>query len=99
MADSKLRPLMDHLIVEGLEDHEKSPSGLIIPDTVSKEKPQQGKVMAVGPGKYDEEGKRLPMDIKEGDTVLFTKYGPTEINVAGKELLVLNQSDVLAVVE
>lgn len=89
---------MDHIIVEAVEETTHS-SGLIIPETVSKEKPQKGKVIAVGPGKYDEDGKRMPMDVKEGDTVLFTKYGPTEVKLDGKEILVLNQSDILAVVE
>lgn len=96
---SKLRPLMDHIIVEAVEEQTTHASGLIIPDTVSKEKPQKGKVIAVGPGKYDEDGKRMPMDIKEGDMVLFTKYGPTEVKLDGKDILVLNQSDILAVVE
>lgn len=99
MAESKLRPLMDHIIVEAVADEETHASGLIIPDTVSKEKPQKGKVMAVGPGKYDEDGKRMPMDVKVGEVVLFTKYGPTEVKLDGKEILVLNQSDILAVVE
>jgi len=99
MADSKLRPLADHIIIEALDEEETHSSGLIIPDTVSKEKPQKGKVMAVGPGKYDEDGKRMPMDVKVGDIVLFTKYGPTEVKLDGKELLVLNESDVLAVIE
>jgi len=102
MNDEKkinLRPLQDHIIVEAVDEMETHASGLIIPDTVSKEKPQKGKVLAVGPGKLDDDGKRMPMDVKEGDTVLFTKYGPTEIKIDGQELLVLNQSDVLAVVE
>jgi chaperonin GroES len=78
---------------------EKHSSGIIIPDTVSKEKPQKGKVISVGPGKFDDDGKRVPMDVKVGDTVLFSKYGPTEVKVDGKELLILSQSDVLAVLE
>lgn len=95
----KLRPLEDRLVVEAMEENEKTISGIIIPDTVSKEKPQKGKVLAVGLGKFDNNGKRVPMEIKVGDIVLFTKYGPTEVKVEGKELLVLNQSDVLAVLE
>lgn len=90
---------MDHIIVEAMEEETAHASGLIIPDTVSREKPQKGKVLAVGPGKYDDDGKRMAMDVKVGDVVLFTKYGPTEVKLAGKELLVLNQSDILAVVE
>jgi len=99
MVDGKLRPLADHIIVEAVEEEATHASGLIIPDTVSKEKPQKGKVLAVGPGKYTEDGKRMPMDTKVGDIVLFTKYGPTEVKLDGKDLLVLNESDILAVVE
>jgi chaperonin GroES len=95
----KLRPLEDRIVVEGSDEMETHVSGLIIPDTVSKEKPQKGKVIAVGPGKVDNNGKRVPMEVKAGDTILFTKYGPSEVKVEGKELLILNQSDVLAVLE
>jgi chaperonin GroES len=95
----KLRPLEDRLVVEAMDEMEKHSSGIIIPDTVSKEKPQKGKVISVGPGKFDDDGKRVPMDVKVGDTVLFSKYGPTEVKVEGKELLILSQSDVLAVLE
>lgn len=94
----KLRPLEDHVIVEAVAEETHS-SGLIIPETVSREKPQKGKVLAVGPGKLDANGKRMPMDINVGDTVLFTKYGPTEVKLGSQELLVLNQSDVLAIIE
>lgn len=94
----KIRPLEDRLVVEAVKE-EKHASGIIIPDTVSKEKPQKGKVLAVGAGKFDNNGKRVPMEIAVGDTVLFTKYGPTEVKVDGKELLVLNQSDVMAILE
>ncbi len=95
----KLRPLEDRIVVEAVSDMEKTASGLIIPETVSKEKPQKGKVLAVGSGKVDTNGKRVEMDVKVGDTVLFTKYGPTEVKVDGKDLLILSQSDVLAVLE
>ena len=95
----KLRPLEDRIIVEALEEIETTVSGIIIPETVSKEKPQKGKVLAVGPGKFDNNGKRIEMEVAVGDIVLFTKYGPTEVKVDGKELLVLSQSDVLAVSE
>lgn len=94
----KLNPLEDRVVVEAMEDSETTASGLIIPDTVSKEKPQKGKVVAVGPGRVDNNGKRIPMEVKIGDKVLFTKYGPSEVEVDGHELLVLNQSDVLAVI-
>ena len=102
MADtktSKLRPLEDRVVVEAVTANEVHSSGIIIPETVSKEKPQKGKVIAVGKGKFDNNGKLVPMEINVGDTVLFTKYGPTEVKVDGKELLILNQSDVLAVLE
>lgn len=96
---SKLRPLEDRIVVEAVEENTVHSSGIIIPDTVSKEKPQKGKVIAVGHGRTDNNGKLVPMEVKVGDTVLFTKYGPTEVKVAGKELLILNQSDVLAILE
>ncbi len=97
--NTKLRPLQDNIIVEAVDEMETHSSGLIIPDTVSKEKPQKGKILAVGPGRFDDDGKRMPMDLNEGDIVLFTKYGPTEVKIDGRELLVLRESDVLAVVE
>ncbi len=93
---AKIIPTNDHLVVEAIEEDMKSLSGIIIPDTASKEKPMKGKVLAVGPGKLTDDGKRLPMDIQEGDTVLFSKYGPTEVKVDGKELLILAASDVYA---
>ncbi len=102
MSDHKnttLRPLEDRLIVEPVDEKETSASGLIIPETVSKEKPQKGKVLYVGPGRIDNNGNRIDMEVKVGDVVLFSKYGPTEIKVDGKELMVLNQSDVMAILE
>jgi chaperonin GroES len=92
----KLKPLGDRLIVRAIEDEETTASGLVLPDT-AKEKPQKGEVIAVGEGRWDEDGeKRIPLDVKEGDTVLYSKYGGTEIKVDGEELLVLRESDVLA---
>jgi chaperonin GroES len=92
----KLKPLGDRLIVRALEEEETTASGLVLPDT-AKEKPQKGMVIAVGEGKYDEDGeKRIPLDVAEGDQVLYSKYGGTEIKVDGEELLVLRESDVLA---
>jgi len=101
MTEKKLtlRPLEDRLIVEPIDEMEKHSSGLIIPDTVNKERPQKGKVLAAGPGKIDSNGKRIAMEIKVGETVLFTKYGPTEVKIDGKELLVLSASDILALIE
>ncbi len=93
---SKIIPTNDHLVVEAINEDTKSVSGIIIPETASKEKPMKGRVIAVGPGKLTEDGKRLPMDIEVGDTVLFSKYGPTEVKVDGKEVLILSVSDVYA---
>jgi chaperonin GroES len=94
----KLLPTDDHIVVKPKAQEEKTKSGLYIPATASKERPQEGEIIAVGPGKVNEEGKRVPMDLKVGSMVLFSKYGPTEVKVDGEELLILNQSDVLAVI-
>src|SRR6059058_641323 len=92
----KLKPLGDRLIVRAIEEEETTASGIVLPDT-AKEKPQKGKVIAVGDGRFDDEGeKRIPLDVAEGDEVLYSKYGGTEIKVDGEELLVLRESDVLA---
>ncbi len=93
-----LKPLGDRLIVRALEDEETTASGIVLPDT-AKEKPQKGKVLAVGEGKLDDNGKRVPLDVAEGDEILYSKYGGTEIKVDGEELLVLRESDVLAKVQ
>jgi chaperonin GroES len=95
----KLKPLGDRVVVEPLEQEEKTASGIILPET-AKERPQEGKVVAVGPGKLDENGKsRLPMDVKVGDTVLFAKYAGTEIKLGDKKVLILRESDLMAIVE
>jgi chaperonin GroES len=92
----KLKPLGDRLIVRAVEEEETTASGIVLPDT-AKEKPQKGEVLAVGDGKVSEEtGKRIPLDVAEGDEVLYSKYGGTEITVEGEDLLVLRESDVLA---
>src|SRR5256885_15466877 len=92
----KLKPLGDRLIVRAIEEEETTASGIVLPDT-AKEKPQKGKVIAVGDGRFDDEGeKRIPLDVAEGDEVLYSKYGGTEIKVDGEDLLVLRESDVLA---
>jgi chaperonin GroES len=93
----KLKPLGDRLIVRALEEEETTASGLVLPDT-AKEKPQKGEVVAVGDGPI-EDGKRRPLDVSAGDEVLYSKYGGTEVKVDGEELLVLRESDVLAIVE
>jgi chaperonin GroES len=94
----KLKPLGDRLIVQAIEEEQTTASGLVLPDT-AKEKPQKGKVIAAGDGKLDDDGKRIPLDVKKGDEVLYSKYGGTEIKVDGEDLLVLRESDVLARVE
>ena len=92
----KLKPLGDRLIVKPIEEEETTASGIVLPDT-AKEKTQKGEVVAVGDGKWDEDGeKRIPLDVAEGDEVLYSKYGGTEVTVEGDELLVLRESDVLA---
>jgi chaperonin GroES len=93
----KLKPLGDRLIVRAIEEDEKTASGIVLPDT-AKEKPQKGKVVAVGDGKLDDDGKRIPMEVKTGDEVLYSKYGGTEVKDPdnGDDLLVLRESDVLA---
>jgi chaperonin GroES len=94
----QIKPLEDRILVEVIDAETKTASGLVIPDT-AKEKPQEGKVIAVGPGRFDEDGeKRIPMDIKTGDTVIFSKYGGTEVTYDGKDYLLLSARDVLAVV-
>ena len=93
-----IKRLEDRVLVEPLEAVQTTASGLVIPDT-AKEKPQEGKVVATGPGRFDEDGeKRIPMDVKEGDIVVFSKYGGTELKYDGKEYLLLNARDILAVV-
>jgi chaperonin GroES len=91
----KLKPLGDRLIVQALEEEETTASGIVLPDT-AKEKPQRGKVLAVGDGQIGDDGERTPVDVSEGDEVLYSKYGGTEISVDGDDLLVLRESDVLA---
>ena len=92
----KLKPLGDRLIVQAIAEEETTASGIVLPET-AKEKPQRGKVLAVGEGRYDDDGeKRIPLDVAEGDEVLYSKYGGTEISVDGEDLLVLRESDVLA---
>jgi chaperonin GroES len=94
----KLKPLGDRLVVKPKETEETTASGIILPET-AKEKPQQGEVLAVGPGRRDEDGDRIEMDVAIGDIVLYAKYAGTEIKVDGDKLLILKESDVLAIVE
>ncbi len=99
--NSKIVPLGDRILVKplSLDDAKKTKSGIIIPDTVSKERPEQGKVIAVGVGRTNDDGKVLPMKIKVGDTVLFSKYGPDEIKVDGEEYFIMKEDGVLAVIK
>lgn len=94
----KLKPLGGRVIVEPIEQDEKTASGIFLPET-AKEKPQEGKILAAGPGDRDDEGKRVPMDVSVGDKVLFAKYSGTEVKLDGKKLLILRESDILAVIE
>jgi len=93
-----LKPLADRLVVEPIEQEDVTAGGIILPET-AKEKPQQGKVIAAGPGRTDEDGKRIPMDVSVGDKVLYAKYSGTEIKMDGKKMLILRESDILAIVE
>jgi chaperonin GroES len=92
-----LKPLGSRVVIEPIEQEDVLASGIVIPDT-AKEKPQKGLVLSIGPGDRDEDGKRVPMDVKEGDTVLFAKYAGTEIKIDSKKLLILRESDLLAIV-
>jgi chaperonin GroES len=94
----KIRPLQDRVIVKRLEEEEKTKGGIIIPDT-AKEKPQEGKVIAVGKGKVTEDGKLIPLDVKVGDKILFGKYSGTEIKIGGEEHLIMREEDILGVIE
>jgi chaperonin GroES len=93
-----LKPLGDRVVVKPLEEEERTKGGIVLPD-VAKEKPQHGEVLAVGPGALTEDGRRLPMDVKVGDRVLFAKYAGTEVKIGEEEYLILRQSDILAIVE
>lgn len=93
-----LKPLGNRVVVEPIEQEEVTAGGIVLPET-AKEKPQKGKVLSVGPGDRDEDGKRIPMDVQTGDTVLFAKYAGTEIKLDGKKLLILRETDLLAIIE
>ncbi|MBA7706547.1 10 kDa chaperonin 1 [subsurface metagenome] len=94
----KIRPLNDRVLVIRIEEEEKTKGGIIIPDT-AKEKPQEGKVIAVGSGKLNEDGKRMPLDVKKNDRVLFSKYGGNEIQIDGVEHLIMREDDILGIIE
>lgn len=93
-----IKPLGNRVVIEPIEQEEMTAGGIVLPET-AKEKPQKGTVLAVGPGDRDEDGERIPLDVKEGDTVLFAKYSGTEIKLDGKKVLILRESDLLAIVD
>lgn len=93
-----IKPLSDHVLIEPINVEEKTKSGILIPNTAEKERPEQGRVIAVGPG-HTRQGKIIPMQVKVGDKVLFTKYGPNEIEIDNKEYLIAEQKDILAIIE
>ncbi len=94
-----IKPLADRVVIEVHKEEKggKTKTGIYLPETVDKERPEQGKIVATGPGKLSDEGKRIPMSVKKGDVVLFTKYGPNEIKVEGKEYLIAREEDILAI--
>ena len=95
----KIRPLSDHILIEPIKEEEKTKTGILLPETAEKEKPEQGKVIAVGPGRKTASGKIVPLSVQPGQKVLFTKYGPNEIKVDDKEYLIAREEDILAILE
>ena len=93
----KIKPLSDHILIEPMKKEEKTKSGILVPDTAEKERPEQGRVIAVGPGRKTSAGKIIPLEVKVGNKVLFTKYGPNEIKVGEKEYLIAQEEDILAI--
>jgi len=95
----KIKPLSDHILIEPIKQEEKTKTGILLPDTAEKERPEQGRVIAVGSGKRNKKGEYIPLEVKPGDKVLFTKYGPNEIKVEDKEYLIAREEDILAILE
>ncbi|HOF44687.1 MAG TPA: co-chaperone GroES [Candidatus Pacearchaeota archaeon] len=95
----KIKPLSNNVIIEQFKEEEKTKGGILLPQSAEKERPQQGKVISVGPGKTNNQGKVIPMNVKKGDIVFFSKYSPQEIKVEDKEYLVLKEEDILAIIE
>jgi len=95
----KLKPLADHIVIEPIKKEEKTKSGILLPETAQKEKPEQGKVVAVGSGKRLSSGKRVDPEVKKGDIVIFTKYSPNEVKVGDKKYLIAKEEDILAIIE
>ena len=94
-----IKPTLDHILIEPIKEEEKTKAGILLPETAEKERPEQGRVIAVGPGKRDKTGKHISPEVKAGDKVLFTKYGPNEIKVGDKEYLIAKEEDILAILE
>jgi len=94
----KITPLRDYVVIKQLSREETTASGIVIPDTVKSEKPQEGEILFVGPGKFDDNGKRIPMEVKVGDKVIFSKYTPDEIKIDGEEYLILGEGDIKAII-
>jgi chaperonin GroES len=99
MAQIKIKPLADYVLLEPIKEEEKTKAGILLPQTAERERPEQGKVIAVGPGRRDEKGNLIPVEVKVGQKVLFKKYGPDEIKVDDKEYLICKEEDILAVIE
>jgi len=95
----KIKPLSDHILIEPIKQEEKTKTGILLPETAEKERPEQGRVIAVGPGRKTSSGRIIPIEVKAGQKVLFTKYGPNEIKVADKEYLIAKEEDILAILE
>jgi chaperonin GroES len=95
----KIKPLSDHILIEPIREEEKTKTGILLPETAEKERPEQGRVIAVGPGKKNKKGEHLPLDVKPGQKVLFTKYGPNEIKINDKEYLIAKEEDILGIIE
>lgn len=95
----KIQPLADHILIEPIKEEEKTKGGILLPQTAEKERPEQGKVIAIGPGKKDKQGVLIPVSVKVGDMVLFTKYSPNEIKVDDKEYLIVKEEDILAILD
>ena len=95
----RIKPLADYVLIEPIKEQERTKTGILLPDTAEKDRPEQGKVIATGPGKKDKTGKFIPLEVKTGDKVLFTKYGPNEIKVEDKEYLIAKEEDILAILE
>jgi chaperonin GroES len=99
MKNMTIKPLSNHILIEPIKEEEKTKTGILLPETAEKEKPEQGKVIAVGPGRKTSSGKIIPLDVKVGQKVLFKKYGPDEIKVDDKEYLIASEEDILAIIE